>query len=47
MTYVGKIRAKDINTGKVKYFDSEKFKFTNNSLCYIIEVNKDNKKHTK
>lgn len=21
MTYVGKIRAKDINTGKVKYFD--------------------------
>lgn len=27
MTYVGKIRAKDINTGKVKYFDSENFQF--------------------
>lgn len=36
MTYVGKIRAKDINTGKVKYFDSESFKFPNSNLFDII-----------
>ena len=29
MTYVGKIRAKDINTGKVKYFDRTSLKHKN------------------
>ena len=40
MTYVGKIRAKDINTGKVKYFDSENFQLPNRNFCYIIDTDK-------